>query len=90
LLDASDYARSKGVVLKGDIPIGIYRNSLDAWLHPHLFHMDRQAGAPPDDFSAKGQNWRFPTYNWMKWLRIIMHGGRIGLSNYPLFRCFSH
>ncbi len=64
LLGASEYARSKGVVLKGDIPIGIYRNSVDAWLNPHLFHIDSQAGAPPDDFSAKGQNWRFPTYNW--------------------------
>jgi 4-alpha-glucanotransferase len=64
LLEAANYARSKGVVLKGDIPIGIYRNSVDAWLYPHLFHMDRQAGAPPDDFSAIGQNWRFPTYNW--------------------------
>jgi 4-alpha-glucanotransferase len=64
LLAAAGYARSKGVVLKGDIPIGIYRNSVDAWLSPHLYHMDRQAGAPPDDFSVKGQNWRFPTYNW--------------------------
>jgi 4-alpha-glucanotransferase len=64
LLDAAAYARSKGVVLKGDIPIGIFRNSVDAWVAPELYHMDRQAGAPPDDFSAKGQNWRFPTYNW--------------------------
>lgn len=64
LLEAAEYARSKGVVLKGDIPIGIFRNSVDAWLCPHLYHMDCQAGAPPDDFSNKGQNWRFPTYNW--------------------------
>jgi len=64
LLGAAEYARSKGVVLKGDIPIGVYRNSVDAWLNSHLFHMDCQAGAPPDDFSVKGQNWRFPTYNW--------------------------
>jgi 4-alpha-glucanotransferase len=64
LLDASNYARSKGVALKGDIPIGIFRNSVDAWVSPQLYHLDRQAGAPPDDFSAKGQNWRFPTYNW--------------------------
>ncbi|MBK7175185.1 MAG: 4-alpha-glucanotransferase [Bacteroidales bacterium] len=64
LFEAARYARSRGVVLKGDIPIGIYRNSVDAWLSPELYHMDRQAGAPPDDFSAKGQNWRFPTYNW--------------------------
>ena len=61
---AADYARSKGVVLKGDIPIGIFRNSVDAWIHPHLYNMNCQAGAPPDDFSVKGQNWRFPTYNW--------------------------
>jgi len=64
LLEAANYARSKGIVLKGDIPIGIFRNSVDAWLQPHLYHMDCQAGAPPDDFSTKGQNWRFPTYNW--------------------------
>jgi 4-alpha-glucanotransferase len=64
LIDAADYARSKGIALKGDIPIGIYRNSVDAWLYPDFFHMDCQAGAPPDDFSNIGQNWRFPTYNW--------------------------
>jgi 4-alpha-glucanotransferase len=66
LLATAGYARSQGVVLKGDIPIGIYRNSVDAWMQPELYHMDRQAGAPPDDFSIKGQNWRFPTYNWEK------------------------
>lgn len=64
LSETAKYARSNGVALKGDIPIGIYRNSVDAWISPQLFHLDRQAGAPPDDFSAKGQNWRFPTYNW--------------------------
>lgn len=64
LLDAATYAREKGIVLKGDIPIGIYRNSVDAWMSPQLYNMDKQAGAPPDDFSDKGQNWKFPTYNW--------------------------
>jgi 4-alpha-glucanotransferase len=64
LKEASSYARGKGIVLKGDIPIGIYRNSVDAWRLPHLFNMDCQAGAPPDDFSVSGQNWGFPTYNW--------------------------
>ncbi|MCH5230752.1 MAG: 4-alpha-glucanotransferase [Muribaculaceae bacterium] len=59
-----DYAHSKGVVLKGDIPIGISRYSADAWQSPRLFNMDCQAGAPPDDFSVLGQNWGFPTYNW--------------------------
>ncbi len=64
LRDATHYARENGVVLKGDIPIGIYRNSVEAWWEPHLFKMDMQAGAPPDDFSITGQNWGFPTYNW--------------------------
>jgi 4-alpha-glucanotransferase len=61
---ATDYAHTQGVVLKGDIPIGVYRFGADAWQHPHLFHMDMQAGAPPDDFAVAGQNWGFPTYNW--------------------------
>lgn len=61
---ASEYGRAKGVVLKGDIPIGIFRHSVDAWRNPHLFHLDQQAGAPPDMFSTTGQNWGFPTYNW--------------------------
>lgn len=58
------HAHKKGVVLKGDIPIGIHRNSVDAWTKPHLFHLNTQTGAPPDDFSVLGQNWGFPTYNW--------------------------
>ena len=64
LKDVADYAREKGIVLKGDLPIGIFRNSVDAWLEPRLYHMDKQAGAPPDAYSISGQNWRFPTYNW--------------------------
>jgi len=64
LREAREYAHRNGVVLKGDIPIGISRNSVDAWVYPHLFYMNCQAGAPPDDFSVLGQNWGFPTYNW--------------------------
>lgn len=64
LREASDYARSKGLILKGDLPIGIYRHSVDAWVAPELYNMDGQAGAPPDPFSDNGQNWGFPTYNW--------------------------
>lgn len=64
LSDVARYAHEKGVALKGDIPIGINRDSVDAWTHPHLFNMDTQTGAPPDDFSFFGQNWGFPTYNW--------------------------
>ena len=64
LKDAADYAHKKGVVLKGDIPIGIYRYGCDAWVAPELYNMEAQAGAPPDDFTPIGQNWEFPTYNW--------------------------
>jgi len=64
LKEASDYARSQGIILKGDIPIGISRSSVDAWTSPELYQMDKQAGAPPDAFAVEGQNWGFPTYNW--------------------------
>ncbi|MDA0990297.1 MAG: 4-alpha-glucanotransferase, partial [Verrucomicrobia bacterium] len=64
LLDAADHVRSRGIVLKGDIPIGVYRHSVDTWLQPELFNMESQTGAPPDDFAVNGQNWGFPTYKW--------------------------
>ncbi len=66
LKEAADYAHKNGVVVKGDIPIGIYRHSCDAWVNPSLYNMHLQAGAPPDGFAIKGQNWGFPTYNWQK------------------------
>ena len=61
---AHRYARSKRVILKGDIPIGISRDGVEAWVEPKYFNLNGQAGAPPDAFSADGQNWGFPTYNW--------------------------
>jgi 4-alpha-glucanotransferase len=61
---AHAHARSKQVVLKGDIPIGISRDGVEAWVEPKYFNLNGQAGAPPDPFSADGQNWGFPTYNW--------------------------
>ena len=64
LAHAKGRAAELGVILKGDIPIGISRDSDSAWVSPHLFHFDGQAGAPPDAFAADGQNWGFPTYNW--------------------------
>ncbi len=64
LKDATRYAHKKGIIVKGDIAIGVYRFGADAWQHPELYHMEMQAGAPPDDFAVKGQNWGFPTYNW--------------------------
>ena len=64
LREATAYAHENGVIVKGDIAIGVYRYGVDAWQHPNLFHMGMQAGAPPDDFAVAGQNWGFPTYNW--------------------------
>ena len=64
LTQAVHYLHRKGLSLKGDLPIGIDRHSVDAWSAPHLFKMDAQAGAPPDAFAVKGQNWGFPTYHW--------------------------
>ncbi len=66
LKEAADYAHSLGIVIKGDIPIGVARHGADTWQHPELFHMNMQAGAPPDPFAVKGQNWGFPTYNWQR------------------------
>lgn len=86
---ASDYARKNGIVLKGDLPIGVNRTSIDAWTEPQYFNMNGQAGAPPDDFSIMGQNWMFPTYNWeameknnFDWWKRRFHK----LSDY--FNCF--
>ena len=64
LSEAVAYAHSLGVAMKGDIPIGISPDSVDAYIEPELFNLDASAGAPPDDFSISGQNWGFPTYNW--------------------------
>ncbi|WP_018627932.1 4-alpha-glucanotransferase [Niabella aurantiaca] len=61
---AVSYAHKKGIAIKGDIPIGVYRYGCDTWVAPGLYHMELQAGAPPDDFAVYGQNWGFPTYNW--------------------------
>ena len=66
---AHEHAMAKGVILKGDIPIGVNRFGCDVWTEPKYFNLDRQAGAPPDDFSVNGQNWGFPTYNWYEMLK---------------------
>ena len=80
LSEVCRYAHSRGIILKGDLPIGVSRTSADAWQQPHLFHLDSQAGAPPDAFSTIGQNWGFPTYDWERmardhygWWRARLH-----------------
>ena len=67
--EAHEHAKAKGVILKGDIPIGVHRHSCDVWMEPKYFNLNGQAGAPPDDFSVNGQNWGFPTYNWDEMLK---------------------
>lgn len=64
LAEAVDYLHSKGIMLKGDLPIGVNRDSNDVKQNPHLFNLDMETGAPPDGFAPQGQNWGFPTYNW--------------------------
>lgn len=64
LSEVHEYAQARNILLKGDIPIGVSPLSVDVWCSPQLFHRNVQAGAPPDSFSEKGQNWGFPTYNW--------------------------
>ena len=66
---AHEHAREHRVILKGDIPIGISRDGVEAWVEPKYFNLNGQAGAPPDPFSADGQNWGFPTYNWDEMLK---------------------
>ena len=64
------YANQKGVSIIGDIPIYVALDSADTWAHPELFQFDEQgqpigvAGCPPDAFSATGQLWGNPLYDW--------------------------
>ncbi len=62
--EARRYAAQRGVLIEGDIPILVSRDSADVWRRPHLFHLDVSAGAPPDMYAQDGQNWGFPTYDW--------------------------
>lgn len=64
LYESIEYAHSRRVVIKGDIPIGVNPQGVETWAQPELFNLNAQAGAPPDDFSRTGQNWGFPTYRW--------------------------
>lgn len=69
---AADYARSKGVSLKGDLPIGINAESVETNVHPEWFHIDMQTGVPPEPTFPNGQNWGFPTYNWSNKELVLM------------------
>ncbi len=64
------YARKKGVLLIGDVPIYVAMDSADVWSEPHFFQLDEEnlpkevAGVPPDAFTADGQLWGNPLYDW--------------------------
>ena len=60
------YAKKKKVLIKGDLPILVSRDSADVWAHPEFFKLEFAAGAPPDMYVALGQRWGMPTYNWEK------------------------
>lgn len=62
--DVKKYAESKKILIKGDLPILVSRDSADVWSHPEFFKLEFAAGAPPDMYCAKGQRWGMPTYNW--------------------------
>ena len=79
---AADYAREKGVALKGDLPIGVNRGSVETRQYPELFNLDSQTGAPPDAFSHEGQNWGFPTYNWGDGLISLLRRRLSHMSQY--------
>jgi 4-alpha-glucanotransferase len=61
---AVESLKAEGILLEGDLPILMNEDSCDVWSHPEYFHLNLSAGAPPDMYSPKGQNWGFPTYNW--------------------------
>lgn len=63
-IEVKKVADRLGVFLKGDLPILISRDSVDVWLHPEIFDLSYEAGAPPDMYNWDGQVWGFPIYNW--------------------------
>lgn len=61
---AAEHARQLGIAIMGDMPIGVSKDSAEAWENPKLFNLDCQTGTIPDNINRNGQNWGFPTYNW--------------------------
>ncbi len=64
--EARKYAAAKNILLMGDLPFLVSKDSADVWAYQDYFKMDRVAGAPPDAFFAKGQRWGMPPYDWEK------------------------
>ncbi len=64
LRSARQHARAKGVLIMGDLPFLVSRNSADIWAHQDYFKLDLSSGAPPDPYYALGQRWGMPPYHW--------------------------
>ncbi len=69
--ELKEYANERGIGIIGDIPIYVAHDSADVWANPEFFALDTKTGAvdlmagvPPDYFSATGQLWGNPVYNW--------------------------
>ncbi len=62
--DTAKKIRKKKVLLFGDLPFLVARDSADVWANPEYFKLDRSAGAPPDLYFAEGQEWGMPPYDW--------------------------
>jgi 4-alpha-glucanotransferase len=74
--EARAAARANGVELLGDLPFMVNGDSADVWARQQQFRFDASVGAPPDAFSATGQDWGVPAYRWdavavddFRWLR---------------------
>ena len=97
------YAHANGLRLIGDLPFFVSSDSSDVWANPHLFLLDEDhrprflAGAPPDYFSANGQVWGNPVYDWdairrtgYRWCidrfrAMLAHVDVIRLDHFPAF-----
>lgn len=90
LVEVKKVASEHRVLLKGDIPILISKESSDVWKNPELFFLDFSAGAPPDMYSKEGQYWGFPIYNWAEMKKQNDHWWKSRLqtatSLYHLYR----
>lgn len=82
---AREAMRAAGVELMGDLPFVVCEESADVWARPAEFQLAMSLGAPPDDFSADGQEWGLPPYDWtamdatgLAWMRSrIRHAARL-------------
>jgi 4-alpha-glucanotransferase len=99
-------AQERGITILGDMPIFVAHDSADVWAHPEFFQLDSEgqpivvAGVPPDYFSATGQRWGNPLYNWDRiaqddfnwWVerlrRVLLHVDVIRMDHFRGFEAY--